>query len=137
MRAPAWAATRRSLPFGPSEVLLQRVVRLAGEVQCRTSKSSVWRRRINRCRRCPLPCEVVRDAEPHLGPLAGLAAGMAAIERRADAVFVCGCDVPLLVPAFVDRMFDSLGDHKIAAVYDGERFHPLAAVYRTDVLPNR
>jgi molybdopterin-guanine dinucleotide biosynthesis protein A len=39
-----------------------------------------------------------------------------------------------LVPALVERMFELVGDAQIAAPHDGERFHPLAAVYRIDVL---
>jgi molybdopterin-guanine dinucleotide biosynthesis protein A len=122
------------LPFGPEEVLLQRVVRLVGEaipfgqVVCVAAADQSLPR-------LPHVVEVVRDAEPHLGPLAGLAAGMAAIQRRADAVFVCGCDAPLLTPGFVTRMCELLAEHQIAAPHDGERFHPLAAVYRTVLLP--
>jgi molybdopterin-guanine dinucleotide biosynthesis protein A len=78
---------------------------------------------------------IVRDAEPHRGPLAGLAAGLRALAGQADEAFVCGCDVPLLVPAMVTRLFALLGDHEIAAPHDGERFHPLPAVYRINVLP--
>ena len=48
--------------------------------------------------------------------------------------FVCGCDVPLLMPAFVERMFELCGNHQIAVVDDGERLHPLGGVYRTDVV---
>jgi molybdopterin-guanine dinucleotide biosynthesis protein A len=122
------------LPFGPGEVLLQRVVRLVGQavpperiVCVAAADQSVPR--------LPGPVKIVHDANPHSGPLAGLAAGLAALDGRADAAFACGCDVPLLVPALVLRMFQLLGDQQIAAPHDGERFHPLAAVYRIDVLP--
>ena len=46
------------------------------------------------------------------------------------------CDVPLLVPAFVERMFELLGDFDIAVPFDGQHHHPLAAVYRPTVLPH-
>ena len=122
------------LPFGPGEVMLQRVVRLVSEavsperIVCVAGPDQSV---------APLPglVQIVRDADPQCGPLAGLATGIMALNDRTDAVFACGCDVPLLVPAFVTRMFDLLGDHQIAAPHDGEHFHPLAAVYRTDVLP--
>jgi molybdopterin-guanine dinucleotide biosynthesis protein A len=38
------------------------------------------------------------------------------------------------VPAFVERMFDSLEDYDIVVPRDGEFHHPLAAVYRPGVL---
>jgi molybdenum cofactor guanylyltransferase len=122
------------LPFGPEEVLLQRVVRLVGEavplgqIVCVAAADQILPR-------LPDAVEVVRDIEPHLGPLAGLARGLAAIQQHADAAFVCGCDTPLLVPEFVARMFGLLAEHQIAAPHDGERVHPLVSIYRTDVLP--
>ncbi len=122
------------LPFGRGEVMLQRVVRLAAEV--------VPAQRIV-CVAAPdqqipsLPPNVVvaHDRQPHRGPLSGVADGLTAIGERADVVFITSCDVPLLVPVFVERMFELLGDHQIAVPDDGRRLHPLAAVYRVDVLP--
>ena len=68
------------------------------------------------------------------GPLAGLASGLRAIAERADAAYATACDVPLLVPAFVERMFELLGDYDVAVPFDGQYHHPLAAVYRPRVL---
>jgi molybdopterin-guanine dinucleotide biosynthesis protein A len=62
--------------------------------------------------------------------------GLRALESRVDAVYATGCDVPLLVPAFVAKMFELLGDFDIAVPFDGEHHHPLAAVYRPSVLPH-
>ncbi len=50
-----------------------------------------------------------------------------------DAAYVTSCDVPLLQPAVVDLLFDSLGDQWIAVPRDAEFHHPLAAVYRRSV----
>ena len=55
---------------------------------------------------------------------------------RADAAFAASCDTPLLDPKFVRRMVELLADHDIAAPIDGSMHHPLAAVYRTRVLPH-
>lgn len=123
---------KASLPFGP-ETMLGRVVRLLGEV--------VDVRRIvvvaapNQALP-PLPPEVAvaHDARDDCGPLEGLAAGLRAMGDRADAVYATSCDVPLLDPAFVARMFDYLGTHEIAVPRDAAFVHPLAAVYRTAVL---
>jgi molybdopterin-guanine dinucleotide biosynthesis protein A len=57
-----------------------------------------------------------------------------ALAGRVDAAYVTACDVPLLVPAFVGRMFDLLGDYDIAVPLDAQYHHPLAAVYRPSVL---
>ena len=43
--------------------------------------------------------EVVRDPEPGLGPLAGLAVGLEAAAARAPVAAVCAVDAPLAHPA--------------------------------------
>lgn len=120
------------LPFGP-ETMLQRVVRLVGEaVDLRSTVIVAARDQ----QLPPLPDGVLiaRDTQAFLGPLAGVASGLHALADRVDAVYATGCDVPLLVPAFVQRMFDLLGIHDAAVPVDGEHFHSLAAVYRPIVL---
>lgn len=84
----------------------------------------------------PLPDEVqiVRDEEQGRGPLQGLAAGLAALQERAEAAFVSSCDVPFLRPAFVQRMIELMGDAQICVPRVGGYHHPLAAVYCTEVL---
>jgi molybdopterin-guanine dinucleotide biosynthesis protein A len=54
----------------------------------------------------PLPSEVgiVRDEVEGRGPLQGLAAGLAALEGKADAAYLSSCDAPFLLPEFVRRM---------------------------------
>jgi molybdopterin-guanine dinucleotide biosynthesis protein A len=123
------------LPFGSDEVMLQRVVRLVGEVVAFENIVCVAGADQELP---PLPSGILTACDPlrHRGPLAGFATGLAAISNRADATFVIGCDVPLLVPAFVTRMFDLLGDFEITVPHDGVRYHPLAAVYRTTILPH-
>lgn len=120
------------LPFG-DELMLQRVVRRVGEVvaPARIVVVAAAGQELP-----PLPAEVkiAHDAHEDRGPLEGLACGFAALQNTCDAVYATGCDVPLLMPAFVDRMFELLGDHDIAVPKDGKFHHPLAAVYRTSVL---
>jgi molybdopterin-guanine dinucleotide biosynthesis protein A len=76
---------------------------------------------------------VVRDLERGRGPLQGLSAGLAALEGRVEAAYTSSCDVPFLLPAFVLRLIDLLGEHTICVPKVGEHFHPLAAVYRLDI----
>jgi molybdopterin-guanine dinucleotide biosynthesis protein A len=78
---------------------------------------------------------VTRDEREGRGPLEGLRAGLKALPVDAAIAYVTSCDVPLLVPAFVDRMVDFLGDHDIAVVEIDGFPHPLSAVYRRRTLP--
>ncbi len=124
---------KATLPFGP-DLMLQRVVRLLGEVVERRNLVIVA---APEQQLPPLPEEVTvaRDHRQARGPLEGMSAGMQALRLEVDAAYITSCDVPLLVPAFVTRMFELLGDHDIAVPREAEQFHPLAAVYRPSVLP--
>jgi molybdopterin-guanine dinucleotide biosynthesis protein A len=123
---------KATLPFGP-ERMLQRVVRLLGEV-VEPARIVVVAAEDQPLPELPDMVTIAHDLHPGRGPLEGLAAGLREIAGRADVVYATSCDVPLLVPAFVRRMFDSLGEYQIAVPRDGEHHHPLAAVYRTTVL---
>ncbi len=76
----------------------------------------------------PTTATVVRDAEEGLGPLSALATGLRAVSG--DLVFVTACDMPLLRPAVIARVFDLIGDHDACVpVVDGLTM-TLCAVYR-------
>jgi molybdopterin-guanine dinucleotide biosynthesis protein A len=122
---------KAGLPFG-SELMLQRVVRLLGQVVDPLVVVAAVQQDLP-----PLPPDVrvVRDRRENRGPLEGLCVGLEALQDRADAAYATSCDVPLLVPQFVQMMLQRLGDHQVAVPVDGEFHHPLAAVYRTNVLP--
>jgi molybdopterin-guanine dinucleotide biosynthesis protein A len=123
---------KMSLPFGP-ETMLARIVRLLGTV-CHPLVVVAASREQSIP---PLPAEVIlaTDKLAERGPLAGIAAGLAALPAEVEAAYVTGCDVPLLVPAAVTRMFELLGDNAIAMPLSGGFLHPLSAVYRKSVLP--
>jgi molybdopterin-guanine dinucleotide biosynthesis protein A len=124
---------KATLPFGP-ELMLQRVVRLIGS--CVQQKNVVVVAAPSQILPAlPHDVSIAHDVRKYHGPLAGLALGLETLGDRADAVYATACDVPLLVPAFVMRMFDLLGDSDVAVPYDGQHYHPLAAVYRPSVLP--
>jgi molybdopterin-guanine dinucleotide biosynthesis protein A len=86
----------------------------------------------------PLSMEVliVRDEREARGPLEGLLAGLSVVSPHADTAYATSCDVPLLSPDFVQAVAQRLGEHDIAVPVEGEFAHPLAAVYRTTVLPH-
>ncbi len=122
---------KASLPFG-AEAMLQRVVR---RVSAAVETVVVVAAREQALPDLPAEVAVVRDERDERGPLEGLAAGLRALEGKAEAVYLTGCDVPRLVPAFVERMFEQLAGHEIAVPVDEQFQHPLAAVYRPAVLP--
>ena len=86
----------------------------------------------------PLPSgvEVTEDAREGRGPLEGLAAGMSALDGRAQAAYVSSTDVPLLHPAFVSTVLAALAreDADVALPVARGFRHPLAAAYRTELL---
>jgi molybdenum cofactor guanylyltransferase len=128
-RSTRMGRSKAFLPFGP-ELMLPRVVRLLAEV---VSPIVVVAAQNQELPPLPTGVRVVRDEHEALGPLAGLAAGLAALRGEVDAAFASSCDTPLLQPAFVRQIIASLGDHDLAIPRDGQYHHPLAAVYRTSV----
>jgi len=86
----------------------------------------------------PLPPDVAvtRDEQESRGPLEGLRAGLKALPDTTDAAYVTSCDVPLLVPAFAQRMIELMGDGDIAVMEIDGFTHPLSAAYRRSTLPH-
>jgi molybdenum cofactor guanylyltransferase len=121
------------LPFGPDEMLLARVVRIVGNfvpherIVCVAALGQ-------RLPAVAAGVRVIRDEEPDCGPLAALSAGLAALGSDVDVVFACGCDAPLLQPAFGERLFELSACHQATVLREGEQLHPLPAIYSSDVL---
>lgn len=93
----------------------------------------------------PAGVAVVTDPVPALGPLMGIATGLAAVADEALSAFVCSTDLPFLHPAFVRRVVrpltglvpdpgvDAEVDAEVDVVLPVARGYrqPLAAAYRT------
>jgi molybdopterin-guanine dinucleotide biosynthesis protein A len=85
----------------------------------------------------PRDVEVVDDPREGLGPLQGIAVGLAALADRAEVAFVCSTDLPFLHPELVRRVlrpFDDPADGEtLDVVLPVARGYPqpLAAAYRT------
>jgi molybdenum cofactor guanylyltransferase len=80
----------------------------------------------------PAGVDVVEDPVEGLGPMQGLAVGLAAMVDRAEAAFVCSTDLPFLHPAYVRRVVRGLGAGVDVALPVARGFRqPLAAAYRT------
>ena len=122
---------KATLPFGP-ETMLQRVVRLLGAIVSPIVAVAAQEQVLP-----ALPAEVIitRDEREAKGPLEGLRAGLKALPPSVEAAYVTSCDVPLLVPGFVERMLALLEEHDIAVMEIDGFTHPLSAVYRRSVLP--
>jgi molybdenum cofactor guanylyltransferase len=87
----------------------------------------------------PLPpgVRLVEDAAEGRGPLQGLAAGLAAVAAEAQVAYVSSTDVPLLHPSFVRAVVRAATEEDVDValpLVHGFR-HPLAAAYRTSLLP--
>jgi molybdenum cofactor guanylyltransferase len=88
--------------------------------------------------RLPPGAEVVEDSVEGLGPMQGIATGLAAVADRASEAFVCSTDLPFLHPAFVAVVLRCMrvssgagGDVDVVMpVVRGFR-QPLVAAYRT------
>jgi molybdenum cofactor guanylyltransferase len=89
----------------------------------------------------PLPqisprVDVVEDPVEGLGPLQGIAAGLAALATRAPAAFVCSADLPFLHPAFVRRVLAALTPDLDVVLPVARGYpQPLAAAYRVTLAP--
>jgi len=84
----------------------------------------------------PATVEVADDPREGLGPVQGLAAGLAAVADRAEAAFVCSTDLPFLHPAFVRRVLRAVADGADVGLPIARGYpQPLAAAYRTTLAP--
>jgi len=84
----------------------------------------------------PPHTEVVDDSREGLGPVQGLAAGLAAIAGRADVAFVSSTDLPFLHPAFVRRVLRAAEEGADVGLPVARGYpQPLAASYRATLAP--
>ncbi len=118
---------KAALPFG-DETMLERVVRMVRPVVDEVILVAREGQAVPGGFR-----DVVRDPAEGLGPLAGLAAGLAAM--RSERAFLTSCDVPLLRPEYVSLLL-ALSEGRQAAVPHIDGFHmSTSAVYARSVLP--
>jgi molybdenum cofactor guanylyltransferase len=120
------------LPFGP-ETMLQRVVRLLSGVVTPIVAVAAADQTLP-----ALPADVIitRDEREGRGPLEGLRAGLEALPDHVERAYVTSCDVPLLVPAFVEQMLELSAGFDVAVMEIDGFAHPLSAIYSRTVLPH-
>jgi molybdopterin-guanine dinucleotide biosynthesis protein A len=84
----------------------------------------------------PPQVAIVEDPAEGLGPVQGLAAGLAALTGRADIAFVSSTDMPFLHPAFVRRVLRAVADGADVGLPLARGYpQPLAAAYRVTLAP--
>jgi molybdenum cofactor guanylyltransferase len=80
----------------------------------------------------PKGVDVVDDPQPNKGPVQGIAAGLAALQDRAEVAFVSSTDMPFLHPAFVRRVLRAVHEGADVGLPVARGYpQPLAAAYRT------
>ncbi len=75
----------------------------------------------------------VNDEIPFEGPLAGLAAGLHALDPGVERLLVVGGDMPTLVPAVLDRLVAALDRHEASVLADDDGPRPLPMAIRRSV----
>jgi molybdenum cofactor guanylyltransferase len=84
----------------------------------------------------PTQVEIVDDPREGLGPVQGIAAGLAALNGRAEVAFISSTDMPFLHPAFVRRVLRAAEDGADVGLPVARGYpQPLAAAYRTALAP--
>ena len=84
----------------------------------------------------PPGTEVVDDPREGLGPVQGLATGLAALRGRAEIAFACSTDLPFLHPAFVRRVLRAADEGADVGLPLARGYpQPLAAAYRVTLAP--
>lgn len=122
--------SKAHLQFG-NETLLQRIVRIMGEVLDPLVVVAANGQELPHLETKVMIC---RDKNEGHGPLEGLAAGLEALKDRCDAVFLSSCDAPFLKKEFILGMTEALGESRMCIPRTEGYFHPLASVYRVDIL---
>jgi molybdenum cofactor guanylyltransferase len=84
----------------------------------------------------PKDVRLIDDPREGKGPVQGIAAGLAAIEARADVAFVSSTDMPFLHPAFVRRVLRAVHEGADVGLPIARGYpQPLAAAYKTALAP--
>jgi molybdopterin-guanine dinucleotide biosynthesis protein A len=117
---------KAALPFGP-ETLLARVVRLVQTVADDVVVVG------HTAQSMPDAVRVVRDPTEGLGPLAGLATGLATV--RGERALLLACDMPLLAPALLRRLLALAGEADACVPLLDDVPMTTCAVYTTRALP--
>lgn len=79
------------------------------------------------------PVRIIPDRYPQCGPLAGIHAGLLAVQS--DYAFVVACDMPYLNTQAAGFIADAATGYDAAIPFIDGYYHPLHGVYRKSCLP--
>lgn len=136
-RGTRMGRAKESMPFGGSALLTRVAQNLLGAAQ---TVIVVTRDAAQGLPTLPAGTRRVSDERPAGGPLAGLSAGLRALQREAgfgpdDVAFVTACDMPFVDGALLRWLLTHLGDHAVLMPRHAGLLQPLCALYRLSVLP--
>ncbi len=79
---------------------------------------------------------ITDQLDGHLGPLAGLSAGIVALDT--DYIFMCPCDSPFLQAELFEALLQGCvaADADLSVPHDGERLQPIFVVVHRRVKPS-
>lgn len=128
-RSERMGRSKAALPLG-SSTMLERVIRALGAVVEPIVLVAALGQSIVEPGRA---VEIIRDRSEFPGPLEALILGLQSLASRSRFAFVTGCDFPLMRPAVIHELCRRLADHDLVMLREGQRLHPLVAVYRTSL----
>jgi molybdopterin-guanine dinucleotide biosynthesis protein A len=123
-RSTRMGRDKGALPCG-GETMLARVARILGGI---AGEVIVVARRDQPA---PAGVRVIHDPVDDQGPLAGIAAGLAA--SATDLNIVVACDMPLVRPAVLQRLAGAIGSHDACVAVAGGHASALCGIYRSRV----
>ena len=81
-----------------------------------------------------LPAKIINDENQDIGPIEGIRQVLQASGE--EYVFVCACDMPFITGKIADYIAEFISsDYDCYVITDGDRMHPLCAVYSKKILP--
>lgn len=112
-------------------MMIERTVDLVGEVVDDVVVVARDEEQLKRLQDLVPEAKLACDSVQGFGPVAGLAAGMAA--ARGGYALAVGCDLPFLKPEVLEILFDFAEGYEAAIpAQEGGLIEPLHAVYRAD-----
>jgi molybdopterin-guanine dinucleotide biosynthesis protein A len=110
------------------ETMLARIVRIVRTISDQVILVA------RRDQQVPFDVTLVHDAVEHLGPLAGICAGLAA--STSDLNFVVACDMPLINPRVLQRLASMIDDHDACVAVSDGHASALCGIYRSRIAPD-
>jgi len=81
----------------------------------------------------PANAVIVRDVEPENGPLPAFVQALGTLGSECEWAFLVACDLPFLTVEFLRFLAERRTHADAVVAHAGDRWHPLAALYRRDV----